>query len=325
MKPILLLALILLSAGSALAGGKTITYYSDGALVELEATAVKGSAVIPLPGGMVDNSLRIRPLDGAVIRQVDIQAFKREGKAEKELDGLLERRNRLQDRLLALATREEIFTSAAKSQSAKAPRKTKANPDPLQSIRQGTDFAIAQLEVVYTARRKTVQEIRVLDARITGLRSSGAGAETVARVTVTPANGRIKARYAIAGQGWTPRYDLRLKGDGTAALTLFGLLPGSFAGYQQRAAAGTLAESDPDRAVSVAAGPTARLGEYILTSAEERVSSTVAGSCSALLTNRSSSYLPAGEAVLFLKDEYVGRFRFDGMSSGHSKQFSTAR
>ena len=68
--------------------------------------------------------------------------------------------------LQALATREEIFKSAAKSQGGKAPRKSKANPDPMQAIRQGTEFAIAQLEAVYTSRRRTEQEIRRIDSRI---------------------------------------------------------------------------------------------------------------------------------------------------------------
>jgi hypothetical protein len=225
MKYILILMLILTTAGSALAAAKSVTFYSDGVLVELEATAAKGSAEIPLPNGLINDSLRIKPLGGSVIRRVEIQTFTRESKAGKELDGLLERKSRLQDRLQALATREEIFTSAAKSQSGKAPRKTKTNPDPLQSIRQGTDFAIAQLEAAYTAHRKTVQEIRTLETRIAELHSAGAGTVSVARIALTPNNGRVRVRYALAGQGWTPRYDLRMKGDGTAALTLYGLLP----------------------------------------------------------------------------------------------------
>jgi len=302
-----------------------VTFYSDGALVEFETAAAKGSAVIPLPKGMADGTLRIRPLAGSVIQRVDIQPAIREGKTEKELDALLERKNRLHDRLQALATREEIFTSAAKSQSGKAPRKTKANPDPMQSIRQGTDFAIAQLEAVYTARRKTVQEIRTLDNRIAELRSAGAGAESVARVALTPKNGRIRVRYALAGTGWTPRYDLRPKGDGTAALTLYGLLPGSFGNCRQRAAHCALAGSEAAGSVPAASGTLTRLGDYILTSEEERFGSGIDGSYSALLTNRSGIYLPAGDASLYRAGEYMGHVRFEGISSGRSKRVSNAR
>ena len=320
-----IVVLMLLSAGPALADVKTVTFYSDGALVEIETSAAKGAAELPLPKGMTDGSLRIKPLDGTVLQRVDIQPLRREGKVEKELDGLLERKSRLEDRLQALATREEVFTSAAKSQSGKAPRKTKSNPDPLQSIRQGTDFAIAQLEAVYTARRKAAQEIRSLDARIAQLRSAGGGAEFVARVTVTPKNGRFRVRYALAGQGWTPRYDLRMKADATAALSLYGSIPGSFAGYRQRAAAGALADGDTARAVPVTAGSLARLGDFILASTEEQLGGGVAGPYSALLTNRSSVNLPAGDASLFRHEEYIGRLRFEGISSGRSKRVTTTR
>jgi hypothetical protein len=130
------------------------------------------------------------------------------GKAETGLDALLEQRSRLGDRLRALATREEIFKSAAKSQSGKAPRKTKTNPDPMQAIRQGTEFAIAQLEAVYTSRRRTELEIRRIDGRIAAAKVSGRGPENIVRIHVAPVRGRITARYAVAGLAWTPRYDI---------------------------------------------------------------------------------------------------------------------
>src|SRR5690242_16773397 len=164
------IALLVITAGTALADSRVVTFYSDGALVELETAATKGVAEIRLPPGMMAESLRIKPLNNAVIQRVDILASRLEGKGTKDLDALLEQKNRLEDRLQALATREEIFKSAAKSQSGKAPRKTKTNPEPMQSIRQGTDFAIAQLEAVYTARRKTELEIRRCDARIASLK-----------------------------------------------------------------------------------------------------------------------------------------------------------
>jgi len=105
-----------------------------------------------------------------------------------------------------------IFKSAAKSQGAKAPRKTKANPEPLQAIRQGTDFAIAQLEAVYTSRRKTEQEIKRLDNRIAAARTNGKAPESIARVLVSPTRGRVTARYALAGLGWSPSYDISWTG-----------------------------------------------------------------------------------------------------------------
>jgi len=85
----------------------------------------------------------------ARVERVELLPCQVPERRQKELDALIEQKNRLEDRMKALDTREDIFAAAAKSQSSKAPRKTKANPDPLASVRQGTDFAIAQLEAVY--------------------------------------------------------------------------------------------------------------------------------------------------------------------------------
>jgi hypothetical protein len=160
---------------------------------------------------MVEGSLRIRPDSGTSLQRVDIGPVRTgPGTAVKGLNALLEQRSRLNDRLQALATCEEIFTSAAKSQSSKAPRKTKANPDPRQVIRQGTEFAIAQMEDVYTSRRRTEQEIKNIDSRIAATKSSRRRGETSALIHVAPLRGRVTVRYAIAGQGWTPRDDMYL-------------------------------------------------------------------------------------------------------------------
>ena len=173
-----------------------------------------------------------------MIQRVDFMTVRRETRGEKELDILLERKNKLEDRLQALTTREEIFKAAVKSQSSKTPRKTKNNPDPMSSIRQGTDFAIAQLEAVNTARRKTMLEMRHIDARITEARKGDRGTEMVARISATPNNARIRIRYALAGQTWTPRYDIRINGNGKAALTLYGQVPRPFGGLSAEGIAG---------------------------------------------------------------------------------------
>jgi hypothetical protein len=156
---------------------------------------------------MIEGSLRIKPASGKSLLRVDIVSTRADsGQGEKELDALLEQRSRLDDRLLALATLKN-FKSAAKTQGGKAPRKTKTSTDPMQAIRQGTEFAIAQLEAVYTSRRKTEQQIKRIDSRIAAAKVSGRGPETVARLYVSPANGRATSRYVLADQTWTPRYD----------------------------------------------------------------------------------------------------------------------
>lgn len=318
-KIIISIAILAITTGTALADGRAVTFYSDGALVEVETAATKGIAEIRLPPGMMADSLRIKPLN-AVIQRVDILASRLEGKGTKDLDALLEQKSRLEDRLQALATREEIFKAAAKSQSGKAPRKTKANPEPMLSIRQGTDFAIAQLEAVYTARRKTEQEIRRCDARLAALKKGGQGSETVARVSVAPKNGRVKVRYVLEGEGWTPRYDLRLESDGYARLTLYGQLPDAFGGYLLQASPASLADSPTARIFPASAGLAARLAELRLPVSEERYGQGARSSYSFVLDNTDGVHLSAGEAALYRNGEYWGRFRFEGISSGRSRK-----
>lgn len=317
------LILFMLTTGNALATTRVITCFSDGAIVEIEATASRGRAEIPLQAGMIDNSLRIRPLGSARIRQVRVVPLRPDAAREREIKKLLERRSRLEDRIQALATREEIFTSAVKSQSSKAPRKTKNNPDPLLSIRQGTDFAMAQLEAVTTARRGTMSEMRRIDARIADLRERKSAGGSAARLEVTPANGRVRARYALAGHSWAPRYDLRVHTNGTAGLTLYGQLPPVPAGYLLRASPGAMNDSALAGALPASAGSLSRLMELTLPAEEVRFDSGPRVSFSLLLTNSAPIHLPPGEASLYRNGEYLGRLAFDGISSGRSRRISS--
>jgi hypothetical protein len=244
------------------------------------------------------------------------------GKGEKELDTLLEQRSRLGDRLLALATREEIFKSAAKTQGGKAPRKTKANPDPMQAIRQGTEFAIAQLEAVYTSRRKTEQDIRRIDSRIAAAKLSGRGPETVVRVKVSPASGRTTVRYALAGQAWIPRYDMYLGGGNSAQVYLSGVFSNSFPGYLQQASPAALAERDTARVFPINSGLVANVTSFLLPVEDVHFGTGLQSSFSCVLKNAEQLHLPGGEANLYRNGEYVGRFRFEGISSGRTKAIS---
>lgn len=326
MKTVLhIIILLLATAVEVCAGGRSATFFSDGAVVELEAVAVKGIAEIPLPAGMLAGTLRIRPERGARIQRVETQRLRPDSKGEKELDALIEQRGRLEDRLGALATREEIFTAAAKSQSGKAPRKTKSNPDPLQSIRRGTDFALAQLETVYTARRTTMQEIRRIDARIASARKGGKSAESVARVAVSPKNGRVTARFAVGVPGWTPWYDIRIGNKGESALvTLYGHIPAYFDGYKLNVSSASLAGAAGESPVVPAvAGQRARLAEYRMSVGEERFGDGLLPSFAFMLKNSTGIHLPAGEAAFFRAGEYWGTVKFAGMSSGRSTIISS--
>jgi len=322
---ILLIFMFFITAFSTTAYAKNITFFSDGAIVEIEASALKGMAEINLPSGMLENSLRIRPVGNVVIKQVEMLPARVDARRVKEIETLTEQKSRLEDRLKALETREDIFKAAAKSQSGKAPRKTKTNPDPMQSIRQGTEYAIAQLESVYTARRKTEQEIRRVDAKLAALKKNGTTAEAVARVSVTPKNGHIIATYALAGFAWTPVYDLRLNNDGNALLTMSGQLPSSFSGYQLKAAPTTMSES-ATAPIRVASGTlTAKLADYRLPVKDETFGSGLTSAFSCILTNQSAVHLPAGEASVYRKGEFWGKVRFDGISSGRSRMVTSAK
>ena len=320
-----ILVLAMITSVNVLADSRSVTFFSDGARVEIDATATKSIIEIPLPAGMLENSLRVKPVGSTTILRVDLLPVGRETKGERELNSLLEHKSRLEDRLQALKTREDIFKSAAKSQSGKAPRKTKVNPDPMQTIRQGTDFAIAQLEAVYTARRKTNQELRRVDARIAELRTSGTGAETMTRIRVAPKNGRVTISYALMGQTWKPSYDIRINDNQKTAVTLFGQLPGSFAGYLLRAAPTLIANFATTSSTAVPAGSLARLAEFILPLEELRFGNGPATSFSAIISNTSAVHLPTGEASLYHNGEYLGRIRFEGISSGRCSKISNGR
>jgi hypothetical protein len=318
-----LLALVLCVLRPVSADCKSITFFADGAVIEQDAAAVKGTIDISLPADMLPGSLRVKPLNGTALLQVDIQpAAADAGQEAKGLNSLIEQRNRLNDRMKALATREEIFTSAAKSQSAKAPRKSKTNPDPMQAIRQGTDFAIAQLEAVYTSRRRTEQEIRRLDSRIAAAGSKGQGAGTLARIRLSPAKGRVIVRYAVSGQGWTPRYDIFLDGSHTAQFDLTGMFGGTYPGYLLQVSPATLSEYTTALVFPVQGGPSPRLAGYRLPVSDERFGNGIQSSFSFVVNNTQPLYLPGGDASLYRNGEYVGRFRFEGISSGRSRKVS---
>jgi hypothetical protein len=125
-----LLTITLLAPRAVPAESRSVTFYSDGVIVELEAAAVKGSIDIPLPTALVEGSLRLKPASGTGIQRVDfVSALAGSDKDEKGLDGLLEQKNRLGDRLQALATREEYSNQRPNPREAK-PR---ARPRPIRT------------------------------------------------------------------------------------------------------------------------------------------------------------------------------------------------
>lgn len=299
---------------------RSVTFYADGALFDVEGNANKGIVEIPLPSGVLENSLRIKPLGNAQIKNVEILAIKGDGgKKGKDYNSLLEQKSRLEDRLKALETREKIFTAAAKSQSGKAPRKSKANPDPMRSIRQGTDFAIAQLESVYMARRKAEQELKLVDERIADYKRNGSVSRSIARVLLASPKGSVIARYIVNSISWTPRYDLRVSGNNSVALDLLALVPNGFNGYKRYASFSNYADSFSSTPV-VVSNSNALLARYNLAVSENFFGSIGQNKISFVIKNSEKQTLPAGDATVYRNGEYLGKARFETLSSGHSRK-----
>lgn len=323
MREKIIAVLLALSAFTGVAqAGNSITFYRDGAIIERDASALKGVAEVPLEPGLLEGTLKVVPAAGSTILGVEINTPRQDSKSSRELEGLIEQRQRLEDRLLALATREEIFKAAAKSQSGKAPRKTKANPDPMQTIRQGTDFAIAQLEAVYTTRRKTAQEIKKVENRIAVLKRGGKSGGGTVRISVSPPRGRLTVRYATSETGWQPWYDLHLNGSGVARLQLSAKMKVNYGGYRQLVSAESLMDAATAVSFPVQSG-NIKMAEFQLPITEEHFDGGIYNRFSGRLGNTGAQYLPPGETGLFRSGTYLGRFRFEGLSSGRNRLISS--
>jgi hypothetical protein len=203
------------------ADSRSVSLYLDGAVIEQTASAKKGYLEIALPASVAADSLRIKPVGSAEILRVITAPLKPGNSDEKELEAIAAKEEQLHDRLKALSVKEDIFKAAAKSQSGKAPRRTKTNPEPMTTIRQGTDYAIAQLEAVYQARRKTEKELAALLKRKNRVKESVSAAASVAKVWVSPANAAVLVSWLQADINWTPEYQLRIDSAGAAQLGIF--------------------------------------------------------------------------------------------------------
>lgn len=294
-----------LAAASALAAPRELTLFSDGSLVEIESTARRGIAETVLPAQLRDGTLRVKPLDGGTIERVDVVPFHLPDKLQKELDSLGEQKNRLEDRLKALDTREGIFEAAAKSQSSKAPRKSKTNPDPLASVRQGTDFAIAQLEAVYTSRRRTEQELKRVTSRIAYLTRRTVGGPTI-RVTLTPSSARVRIAAVLADHSWKARYELRLTGSTTARLVQLAEAAELPDGFTIRIAPVSLTAAAPLQTVPLLSGKATPVAAWQLPVTHEQVVVGPLTDFTITLQNTTGKQLPGGVATIYNHGEYLG-------------------
>ncbi|HWH69446.1 MAG TPA: DUF4140 domain-containing protein [Candidatus Sulfotelmatobacter sp.] len=305
--PLLCALAIVAVAGPAAAAQKSVTLYLDGARVEQEARAVDGYLELPLPDAAIPGSLRVKPVGRGDVIRVEVVPAEQGRRKAREIARLEERKSELQDKLQALSLREEIFSSAVKLQSGKAPRKSKTNPDPLISLQQGTDFALSQLDAVIRDQRSCRLNLDAVDRKLAAAKKGSA----VARIWLS--GRRAKVSYDTGEVRWTPCYDLRWGGSADGELLLHARLPGREKGVLYQVSQGTVAEGVIPRPVR---GDFPVLAKYplLLQSGGQTGQPPRSFSFRAV-----EAALPPGDAAAFWRGEYLGSGRFSG---GGATRFS---
>jgi hypothetical protein len=253
---------------------------------------------------------------------VEVVPVKADPKTEKEVIRLSERKEALEDRLKALAAREKIFLAAAKSQSGKAPRKSKSNPDPMATIKQGTDYAIAQLEAVYRAQRKTERELKSVEASLSALKKKENLDGTVARVWLNRRGGGVSASYLSTELAWTPRYDFRLIASDQVEVVLFVDLQSSARGATVAVVPASLVEGEGKKPLPVAGDGAVQVLSVRLPVDKIQFAPEPQPSLTFSVRNSTDMKLPAGEAACYRQGEYLGKSRFGGSLPGEAAEMA---
>lgn len=300
MRVIPLLLLFLIAGRPAGAAQKSVTFYLDGARIEYQCSAVNGYLELPLPASMVAGSLRVKPAGNGRLTRVEIAPAERDARRAREIARLEEKKEALLARMQTLSRREEIFSAAAKAQSGRAPRKTKTNPDPVASLKQGTAFALAELDAVSRSRRSCQQALDALEKQ---LASAGKGCP-VAKVWLT--GGKATVSFLVGDQRWTPCYDFCWLGETGGNLLLHARLPRLDRQVRYFVSNGTVAQGAQARPV--------RDGYPVLASYPLALKSGNRSEQRPLsfTFDRLEAALPPGEAAAFWRGEYLGRGRFAG-------------
>jgi len=323
MRLILVLFTLFLLAIPAAAANRLVTLYLDGARVETETEILKEYAEISLPSTIHEGSLRIRPLDGCVIERVDIVPAKPDPGTLREMAKMMERRDALSDRLKALDAREAIFMGAAKAHSAKSPRKTKTNPEPLTAARQGTEFAISQLEGVYRARRIAEIELKSMEARLAVIKKDASG--NLARVKLSRKGGRIAVSYLRSDLKWLPAYDFRLNSSGEANVVMRAMLPKLERGTKVSVVPALITDATDEMVLHIISETLQPVATFTFPVEQEKYFSAPVSSISFRFKNNSTKRLPAGEASCYIKEEYLGKADFRGALPGEAHDLAFGR
>jgi hypothetical protein len=108
----------------------------------------------------------------------------------------------------------------------------------------------------------------------------------------------------------------------SAQVKLSGLFSGAFACYLLQTSPATLSERENARVFPVNPDHSAMLASFRLPVSETQFVTGIRSSFSYTLKNSEQLHLPGGDASVYKNGEYVGRLRFEGISSGRSRTIS---
>lgn len=319
--PLINSLLVILLLPAMLYAGQNIILFQDGGLITLETTSKNGVAELTLPMAVKPTTIRVKPVNQQDrINQVGLLPARPNAKLGKEITSYREQKQKLEDRLKMLDAREATFLAAAKSQSSKVVRKTKAEPNPLAAIRQGTDFAFSQLEATYTAKRRAELELQKISSQLdTVLQKEDAGNQII-RITTTPLNAKVAVTAQLADKGWQPAYEIRADQDNSmAALTI--IAESSLkapAGYTVWISPVRLADNPPETGSLkqyLKNSPT-RLETYHLPIEQVQVNTGPVQNFRLSIRNSTTSTLSSGRASLYYNGEYLGSASISKTDSG---------
>lgn len=318
MRVLIVAFLVVIWGLPVLAFGEKRILYLDGARIEHEVAARKGVLEVPLPSAMLPDTFRVKPLGSTTVLRVEVGPAGKDRKVSEQLTALAERKDGLLDRLKNLDEREGIFKAAAKSQSGRALRKTKNNPDPLSSLRTGTRFTLAQLDEVSAARRQTRKALAAVETRIAALEKQ-APSRSVARVWLSKPDGKVRIGYLVSNLNWTPRYDFRLSGNGYAEIALFAKLSPVERNISTSVVPLLMAESLGNGIDTYpVSSEIASIATFRFPLAKEEMTKGAAPYLSLVFSNSSALNLPSGVASGYWKGEYFGTTTFGGCPAGKS-------
>jgi hypothetical protein len=324
MRSLTIFLLLLSIVGDAWGAQGRATVYLDGAIVEQELHVKKGYVELPLPATMQEGSLRLKASGKGRIARVEVVKARSDRRRERELARLTEQKGQLRDRLRGLEVKEEIFTASAKSQSSKSPRRTKNNPEPLTALRQGTDYAISQLESVYRSRRRTEAELKEIEERLRALQGDSPAGK--ARIWITGQKGLLVAAWRDNALKFRPVYEFHLDGGGRVAVDMAAELDGRCDAAQVRGMPHLVA--DPPQALPPFKPLTLQLhrirsGSFSLI--KESFNPEPLPQLSFVYRNDTSQKLPPGVAVCYRGGAYLGSTTFSGALPGEEHEVVCGR